>query len=281
MYDGTSPSDPQAPAAAQRARGRVRIAAVRKDGRTRLRTLYQDGAAKARLPRVHGDAALEAVLLNTAGGLTGGDVIETEAQAGPGADLCLTSQACERIYRALPGEPPARVSTSLYMEAGARLAWLPQETILFDGGRVRRKLEIDMAADGRLLACEAVLFGRGASGETVAAGDFRDSWRLRRGGKLVFADETRLDGPIDDILKGAAVAAGGHAVATVVLAAPGAGECLERAREILAGARAGASVRDGILVCRLVAADGQALRTHLLPLLSFLNGGALPRVWHL
>ncbi|HBC09391.1 MAG TPA: urease accessory protein, partial [Rhodospirillaceae bacterium] len=77
--------------------------------------------------------SVEAVLLNTAGGLTGGDVYGTEALAGPDAFLTLTSQACERVYRAT-GDQPARVETRLSADAGARLHWLPQETILFDGG---------------------------------------------------------------------------------------------------------------------------------------------------
>lgn len=280
MYDGTSPSDRSLPTA-QRARGRARISAQLKDGRTRLEDLYQDGAAKIRLPRVHGNGPLEAVLLNTAGGLTGGDVIETEAEAGPGAALTVATQACERLYRALPADPPARIETKLAAGPGARLAWLPQETILFDGGRAHRRLEVDMAGDASLLAVESLLVGRRASGETVAAATFRDTWRVRRDGKLVFADDCRLEGPVAEILAGPAVAAGCAAVATVLLVAPGAEAKLEDARSILAGITAGASALNGTLRCRLVAADGQGLRKRLLPLLECLYGGPLPRVWHL
>ena len=282
MYDGTSPSDrPGEIIPLQRARGRARIAVRAEDGVTRLADLYQDGCAKLRLPKVYGPSSVEAVLLNTAGGLTGGDVYVTEALAGPNASLVLTSQACERIYRAT-GDQPARVETRLSAGAGANLHWLPQETILFGGGRLDRSLDVDLTGDAAFLAVEALVLGRVASGETVTGGAFTDSWRVRRGGKLIFADAARIDGDIDAVAAGPAVLAGNKTMATVVLAAPGAEEKLADARAVLdALPTAGVSAMPGLLICRLVAADDRALRAILVPLLNLLAGRALPRVWHL
>ena len=125
MYDGTSPSDqPGKTTSLQRARGRVRIEVRADGGTTRLSDLYQDGCAKVRLPRVYDGQGIDAVLLNTAGGLTGGDYYRTEAVAGEDASLTLTTQTCERLYRAVDGT--ARVETELRAEAGAALHWLPQ-----------------------------------------------------------------------------------------------------------------------------------------------------------
>ncbi|PIW25927.1 MAG: urease accessory protein [Rhodospirillales bacterium CG15_BIG_FIL_POST_REV_8_21_14_020_66_15] len=281
MYDGTSPSDrPGDTIPLQRARGRARIAVRDENGCTRLADLYQDGCAKLRLPKVYGTPGIEAVLLNTAGGLTGGDVYETEARADAGAHLTLTTQACERIYRAASGT--ARVETRLSAGPGARLHWLPQETILFDGGRLDRALEVDLEADAALLAVEALVLGRVASGETVAAGSFTDSWRLRRDGELIFADAARLENDIDAVAAGPATMAGMKAVATVVFAAQGAEKRLAETRAVLDPLpTAGASALPGVLVCRLVAADTRALRAYLVPLLNLLAGRALPRVWHL
>ena len=285
MYDGTSPSDrPGEIIPLQRARGRARIAVRAESGVTRLAELYQDGCAKLRLPKVYGpsatDPGVEAVLLNTAGGLTGGDVYGTEALAGPGAALTLTTQACERVYRASSGT--ARVETRLSADAGARLHWLPQETILFDGGRLDRTLDVDLSGDAAFLAVEALVLGRVASGETVSAGSFTDSWRVRRDGRLIFADAARIGGDIDAVAAGPATLAGMKAVATVVLAAPGADDQLAEARAVLDPlATAGASAMPGLLICRLVAPDDRALRACLVPLLNLLAGRALPRVWHL
>ena len=281
MYDGTSPSDrPGETLSLQRARGRARIAVRAEDGVTRLAELYQDGCAKLRLPKVYGPSSVEAVLLNTAGGLTGGDVYGTEALAGPGAFLTLTTQACERVYRASSGT--ARVETRLSADAGARLHWLPQETILFDGGRLDRSLDVDLTGDAAFLAVEALVLGRVASGETVTGGAFTDSWRIRRDGRLIFADAARIAGDIDAVAAGPATLAGMKAVATVVLAAPGAEDGLADARAVLDPLpTAGASAMPGLLTCRLVAADDRALRAVLVPLLNLLAGRALPRVWHL
>lgn len=282
MYDGTSPSDrPGETPSLQRARGRARIAVRAEDGVTRLADLYQDGCAKIRLPKVYGPSSVEAVLLNTAGGLTGGDVYATEALAGPGAFLTLTTQACERVYRAT-GDQPARVDTRLSAGAGARLHWLPQETILFDGGRLERSLDVDLTGDAAFLAVEALVLGRVASGETVTGGSFTDSWRVRRDGRLIFADAARIGGDIDAVAAGPATLAGMKAMATMVLAAPGAEDKLAGARAVLDPlATAGASALSGVLICRLVAADDRTLRATLVPLLNLLAGWALPRVWHL
>lgn len=282
MYDGTSPSDrPGETLSLQRARGRARIAVRAEGGVTRLADLYQDGCAKLRLPKVYGPSSVEAVLLNTAGGLTGGDVYATEALAGPGASLTLTTQACERVYRAT-GDQPARVDTRLSAGAGAKLHWLPQETILFDGGRLTRTLDVDLTGDAAFLAVEALVLGRVASGETVSAGSFTDSWRIRRDGRLIFADAARIAGDIDNVAAGLAVLAGNKAMATVVCATSGAEEKLADARAVLdALPTAGASAMPGLLICRLVAADDRALRAVLVPLLNLLAGRALPRVWHL
>jgi len=300
MYDATSPSDdvfensisraydfsrsPQLTQetlpSLQRARGQVRISVGVKDGRTRLKDLYQDGCAKVRLPKVYGSEALETVLLNTAGGLTGGDRINSTVDLGANAMLDVTTQACERVYRSLGSV--ATVTTQLRLCNSATLHWLPQETILFDGGRFCRTLDVSMAEDASLLAVEPIVFGRVASGETLGDGLFYDSWRVRRAGQLVFADDTRLEGPLDDIISRPAVLAGAKATATVLLVAPDAPSLLDPARDVLASYNAGASSFNGMLLCRIVAPNSMALRAALVPLLTLFRGGLdLPRAWHL
>ena len=270
---------PGSPVPLQRAEGSVRLTFRGLEGVTRLSRHYEQGAAKARLPRVPGGAA-EAVLINTAGGLTGGDRMDYAVDIGAGAAATLTTQAGEKIYRAL--DAPAEIRTRIDVGAGGRADWLPQETILFDRAALMRRLDIAMAADATVLALEAVVFGRTARGETVQAGMLRDRWRLCRAGRLVFADGLRLDGAIAATLARPAALNGGCAVATVVYAAPDAEARLEAALAALAGrpAEAGASAWNGILVARLAAIDGARLRATLLPLLATLREGrALPRVW--
>ncbi|MEK9673771.1 MAG: urease accessory protein UreD [Rhodospirillaceae bacterium] len=281
MLDGTSRSEPPVSGSdaisLQRARGLARLHAKVSGGRTRIADLYQDGCAKVRLPRMHGGPSLEAVLLNTAGGLTGGDVFETDITADADTAVTVTTQACERVYRAADGA--ARVHNRLSVGSGARVHWLPQETILFDGGRIGRHLDIDMAADAVVLAVEPLVLGRVSSGEELGAGLFTDCWRIRRAGRLVFADDTRLYGDIAGIAARPGALSGARAAAMVVMAAPDAEDRLPDARAILDRPGAGASAFDGILVCRLIAADSYELRRTLAPLLTLLAGGPLPKVW--
>ena len=269
----------KAPLRLERAQGVARLAFRQRDDATRLATLYQEGCAKVRLPRPLPGTQPEAILINTAGGLTGGDRLTFEVVAGPASSATITTQACERIYRST-GEDTVVVNR-LAAEADARLAWLPQETILFDGGRLVRRLEVDMAEGAELLAVEAVLFGRAAMGEVVRSGALKDRWRVRCNGKLIFADDFRLEDDIAGCLAARATLGGHRAMATVLAVCSEPEERIDRVRDII-GSHGGASAWGGKLVVRLLAEDSLALRHRLEPLLSFLLADRpLPKVWQL
>lgn len=279
MYVDTLQSDARvAPKRLQRASGVVRLAFRRRGGVAALQTLFQEGSAKARLPRTFSQPP-EAILINTAGGLAGGDRFSTEIELAEGAGLVVTTQACERVYRSL-GEA-AEVKVKLVLAAGARLDWLPQETILFDGGRLSRRLDVDLTANAEFLAVEAVLFGRAAMGERVRSGTFHDRWRIRRDGRLLFADDLRFEGDVAAQLARPAVLAGQVAMATVLYAGTATEALLEPVREAI-GDAGGASAWGGKLVVRIAAPDGLALRSKLIPALAVLmDGRPLPKVWQL
>ena len=209
----------------QRARGRAEVAVAQRGGRTRLARLFQEGSAKAILPRVHGPAP-EAVLINTAGGVTGGDRLAWRLEAGAGAALVGTTQAAERVYRSLAGA--AQIETQLVAGPGASLEWLPQETILFEAGRLDRRLDAAIAADAALSLLETVVLGRAAMGERVAGGAISDQWRIRRNGRLVHAEALRAEGDLGRATGGPATLAGARAFATFVHVAPGAEARLDK-----------------------------------------------------
>src|SRR5580704_6231882 len=203
--------------AANRAIGRVALEAKWAEGATRRGRVHEQGAWRLRCP---GPPAgeLEAMIVNTAGGMAGGDQLALDFTVGPGARLLVTSAAAEKVYRTLGSE--TTVTAKLDVAAGGELAWLPQETILFDRARLRRTIEVALAADARLLLAEAVIFGRSGMGETVAEGFWLDRWRVRRYGALLHAETARLDGTVAARLAQSAVAKGGVAMATV-LSVPG------------------------------------------------------------
>ncbi|MCD7109197.1 urease accessory protein UreD [Rhizobium sp. DKSPLA3] len=274
-------------AAPQRAFGRGRLVAKSAGGRTRLQEFYQEGCAKLRLPTMF-DGSMEAVLINSSGGLTGGDVMDWRFGAGTDTELTLTTQACEKIYKASAGT--TSVTTTIRAEAGSRVHWLPQETILFDRASMTRSLDVELAADAEFLAVEAVLLGRAAMGERMRSGLFRDRWRIVKGGTLLHAENMRLSGDIDALTRRAFSLSGHVAFATLFFTAGGCERHLKPLRERLeTGAGRGAGGVSHVvvgdqekLVARIVAKDGFALRKILVPMISHLRRSAsVPKVWSL
>jgi len=263
--------------AANRAVGCIALTVEASAGRTRRARVREQGPLRVRCPGPP-SAELEAVIVNTAGGLAGGDRCRLDVTVAPGASLVVTTAAAEKVYRTLG--PATTVDVKLEVSAGGALAWLPQETIMFDRARLDRSIEIDLAADARLIMVEALVFGRSGMGEAVDDGRLHDRWRLRRNGALIHAEALRLDGAVAAKLGEPAVANGGIAVATV-LVVPGdeATAAGLRARGEEFRGEVGVSAWNGLAVARLCAADGAALRRDLVTLLAALRGAALPRLW--
>jgi urease accessory protein len=263
-----------------RALGAASVGVGTRQGRTALQTLRQSGSLKLLFPRVTDTSEVLAVSVNTAGGITGGDRFDLTAEARQGSQLTLTTQAAERIYRA-SGAQVGRVRTQLSIGDGARLDWLPQETILFDRSALRRRLDIEMAADATVLMVEPLVFGRAAMGETLRQVTLNDHVRLRRGGDLVFADAIRLRGDAGAQLANPFRAAGAGASASVLFAAPNAAAFLPRLRALLPDGAGASLIRPGILFARLLAADSLLLRRSLIPVIQVLRGAPIPKTWTL
>lgn len=239
--------------------------------------LQYSGSTRVLFPRQQ-NTALTGVVLNTAGGITGGDSFSANARVGADSRLTLTTQAAERVYRAAVNEV-AEIKVSLQADAGGRVDWLPQETILYDGCALRRRLNVRLAGDATFLAVEPLVFGRVAMGEMLQQVDFRDRWRVRVAGELVFADSLRLTGNVQEQLQRTAVAGGARAMASVLLVTPNAEAFLDRVR-LLVGDTGGVSlIRPGVLFARILAEDSYLLRRILLPVLKLLNQADLPRTW--
>ncbi len=231
-----------------------------------------------RFPNGNSQAALDAVIVNTGGGMTGGDRFDVDIKVGAGARLTVTTAAAEKVYRSLG--PDTDIGVKLEVDAGGALAWLPQETIMFDQARLRRSIDIGLAPAANLLLAEAAVFGRSAMGEAVVQGHFFDRWRLRVGGALVFAETLRLDGDIAQRLAQRAITSGGVAVASAIKY-PGndADAAAVRTMQDHFIGEVGISAWNGLAMARLVASDGAALRRDLVAVLTALDAAALPRLW--
>ena len=239
--------------------------------------LHQKGSLKALFPKVLGDA-LDAVFLNTAGGLTGGDRFDLAIACDAGAHTVVSSQAAERAYRAMPGQV-AEVRVALDVAAGGRIDWLPQETIVFDQSALSRRLDVRLTGDATALLVEPIILGRTAMGEVVHQMFLSDQWRVWRGDHLIFADAIRLCGDAQKVMARKATGGGARAMATVLLAGAQAAQALGK---IDLPPESGASlIADDLLLIRLLAQDGFALRRQLIPVVEALAAGPLPRVWRL
>jgi urease accessory protein len=262
--------------AGNRAHGLIDLSVSARGGRTGRRHVVEEGSFRVRLPDVSGPES-EAVILNTAGGIAGGDNFSIAIEAGPGAQLAVLTAAAEKVYRAI--DAASQMTVRLSVAAGADLRWLPQETILFDGAKLHRSIEVDVATGGSLVMAESTVFGRSAMDEIMDRGEVVDRWRIRQDGRLVFADTLRLRGEIAGLLARPAAGGGATALATVVIA-PADEAVAERARECLASctSEAGVSAWNGIAVVRLCGRSAADLRRDLVSVLNHLCG-TLPRLW--
>jgi len=265
------------PRARQRADAEARASFMRIGERTEPDRLFETGGLRWRFPR--SSSPCEVAIVNTGGGVAGGDSYRLSLTLSEGAEVEATTPSAEKIYRS--DEAPARIAMRLVLAPRARLFWLPQETLMFEGARLDRKLEADIAGGATLVIAESLVFGRLAMGESRIDARLRDSWRIRRDGELVFADETRLQ-HAGAALDRQAVGAGARALATIVAAAPHIEARLPDLRAALDaasdGVEAGASAFDGLIVARLLSASPSRLRAALIASIVAL-GGRKPRLW--
>jgi urease accessory protein len=269
----------------ERGHGAAELGFVRRGDGTALAHLFQRTPCRVLFPRPDAGDPLTAVLLTTSGGLAGGDVLDIDIDVAAGAGALVTSQAAEKVYRSLG--PDCRVAARLAVADGAALEFLPQETILFEGARLRRRTVVEVAATGRFLACDMLVFGRTARGEAYTRGRLHDVWEVRRDGRLAWFDAVRLDGDIAATLASPMAFGDAVALATALYLGEDAAGLLPRARAMAddGPSRAGATLVNGVLLARFLGPRASHVRAHLGRYLSGLRHAALgrpaqlPRVW--
>ena len=270
-------------------RGEAEVVFAHRQGRTALASLYQHDPLRVLFPAPPPGELPTAAVVTTSGGLVGGDELTIRIAAGDGTGVLVTAQAAEKIYRSAGTD--CRIAMTLDAGPDAWLEWLPQETIVFEGARFRRRTVIAAAAGARVLAGEILVFGRTAMGETLNTGLLRDAWEVRRGGRLAWADALHMAGNLTLPLNHPAGLGGAAATATAVYVGDDGPGHLEGVRALLEGCgegvRAAASVVNGILVVRWIAPAAPALRRAFGDFWAAFRQRAaglperLPRLWHI
>lgn len=251
----------------QRAEGTCRIVVGGSEKGTRIVDVYQKSPIRVLFPRTGDDHAQEAVLVNTSGGVAGGDRLQSSVTALSGASIAVTTQAAEKIYRAL--NESARITTTLTVGNAAKLAWLPQETIVFNSARLCRRTEIEISPGSELLALESLVLGRAAHGEKLSAGTIIDTWHVRKNGRLHWGDTFCV---IDDFfqhLSRKALLWDSTALATLLYFGPELEKRLQLIRDqsVSFDCHCGATLVGGMVVARLAARSSFELKTALRNLL--------------
>jgi urease accessory protein len=251
----------------QRANGSCRILLSSSGKETRIADVFQRSPIRVLFPRGRGGAVEEAVLINTAGGIAGGDRLESAVTALANASIAVTSQAAEKVYRAL--NEPARIATRLTVCEAARLAWLPQETIVFNCARLCRETEIELSSGAELLALEWLVLGRVAHCEKVVGGHITDSWRVKKDGRLIWADAFRATEETFPHVHRKALLSNHRAVATLIYFGPEPDARLELLREIAPSLECdcAATSLGGLIIVRFAATAPSGLRLALRSLL--------------
>ena len=252
----------------QRADGCGRIVLSGSENGTRIEDVFERFPIRVMFPRNGYRVMEEAVLINMAGGIAGGDRLECSVSVLPGTSIAVTSQAAEKVYRAL--NEPAHVTTRLKVRESTRLAWLPQETIIFNWARLHRTTEIELFSGSELLALEWLVLGRAAHGEIVVGGSITESWRVRKDSRLIWADSFRLKDETFPHLNRNALLSDCKAIATLVYFGPHLEKRLGLLRDILSslGCNCAATLVSGLIVVRFAAKESSDLK---LALRSFLQ----------
>ncbi len=165
----------------------------------------RDGAASKLLRREHrgplrvqkafypeGEAVCHTILLHPPAGIVGGDELAIDITASDGVHALLTTPGAAKWYRS--NGRPAQQHISIRATEGARIEWLPQETIFYDGADAHLVQEVELDADARYIGSDILCFGRTASGERFARGRVRQQLQVRQGGRLVWWDQGVLEG---------------------------------------------------------------------------------------
>jgi urease accessory protein len=224
-------------------------------------------------------------MINCSGGIAGGDRFQIEVIAQDCASVAITTQAAEKVYRAL--DRPARIVTQLKVHENAKLAWLPQETIVFDKARIKRHTEVDLCSGAEIIALEWLVLGRTKSGEEVRSGYVLDSWRVRLDDRLVWADGFLVSDEVFAHLHREALLSKWKAIGTMIYFGPSLDPRLEALREIATSldCECAASLVGTIIVVRVAAIASADLKRGLRRLLDRfsheLGSGpfGVPKMW--
>lgn len=182
-----------------------------------------------------GDAICHNVIVHPPGGLVGGDMLDISVRVAPGAHGLISTPGATRFYAA--DGLPATQRVDINLEAGARLEWLPLETLAYPGCNALNHWRATLAPDAELMAWDVTALGLPTAGQPFDSGRLHQ--RLEIPG--VWLEQARIDAADTRLLQSPLGLAGQRCMGTLLLAS-GQAFTRERRESLLA------AVRDAVAV---------------------------------
>jgi len=145
-----------------------------------------------------GDAVCHNVLVHPPGGLVGGDTLDICATVASGAHGLVTTPGATRFYRSLGEQALQRSRVSL--ADGARLEWLPLETLCYSGCLAHNHLTMNLAPGAEMMGWDVTALGLPNAGLPFVEGYLEQHIELPgvwlEHAKLKAHDTLLLDSPL-------------------------------------------------------------------------------------
>jgi urease accessory protein len=259
----------------QRAHGKIDVKIIN----NQVNKFYQSGSAKVFYPKCYNEFN-ELVLVNTAGGITGGDLFIYNIDIQK-SKIFVTTQTAERAYKGY--ENSGQIKVNLSIDSDSSLFWIPQELILFDNCNLNRKIDVNLNIDSNFLLSETTIFGRTAMNENLEKGFFFDNWRIHVKDKLIHAEALSLSGDIKNILSGLATAQNNVSICNIFLYGK---DFLKNELQLIKTIEsfdmnyiAYSSWNDKMLI-RIISKDAYYLKNIQKKILLCVSNNTIPKVWN-
>lgn len=279
--------DLRAAPAAEAWQARLQLRYQRAGGLTRLTGRKHTGplvVQKAFHPE--GGEVCHSLLVHPPGGVAGGDRLEIDVSVAERARALITTPGAAKWYRSLG--PVAELRATLTVAPGASLEWFPQESIVFDGARVRPSARVELAERACFIGWDITRLGRTASGERFGTGELRSRFEVLQAGRRLWGEFARIEGGAPLLQSPAGLA--GHPVMGSFLAAGATFDAglIDACRAAVprGDARYGVTALPGVMIARYLGASAEAARSYFVELWSRVRPAVLgreacsPRIWN-
>lgn len=271
-------------------RGQLTLHFEQHSGQTVMVRSRHEGPLRVQRPFREPTGACQVYILNPPGGVVSGDELVVSAHLAEGARTLLTAPGATKFYRSGGGVAEQRQEFTL--ERGSHLEWLPQETIVFEGAKVRQETRVHLARGASFVGWEVTCLGRPAAQDRFGSGKLEQRWELWEDERLLWKERTALDAT--DAVRSSAWGWANRPVLGTMVLHPVSPAALDLARSCLAPEHhepapeadwTSATLLDRTLLCRYLGASSARARATFTRIWSALRptefgcAAVTPRIW--